>query len=103
MPSLRFAGPDGDLIEFRNVIWSTTTDATHGVLGRYNTHIVTARPLPRGTYSFFANGDYSTRVCTMDWSFTQNISLYDLQVRWPRRTLHEAFFDPVNIESAVGR
>ena len=96
---VKFAGPDKDLMGFRTkdpyVLW--------GSIKYYDTELVTARPLAQGTYTFFRNFETpGAERCNKDWSFSKNRTHYTLTARYPRGTLHEAFFDPVDIGDAVG-
>ena len=68
---------------------------------KYTTHLRTTRPLPAGSYQFFHNHQHPfNAVC--DGHIDTNFYSYELTVTAPERTLHEAFFDPVNIGTAVG-
>ena len=61
---------------------------------------VTKRPLPAGGYTFFYNE--ANPACSLRLPNTYNHHRVDLTVTAPPRTLHEAFFDPVDIGTAVG-
>ena len=61
---------------------------------------VTTRPLPSGDYTFFYNGRHP--VCDLRLPGAHNHRVVYLTVTAPERTLHEAFFDPVAIGTAVG-
>ena len=61
---------------------------------------VTTRPLPAGFYRFFY--DWSHPLCPTSPPGTFNNNLVNLTVTPSERTLHEAFFDPVDIGDAVG-
>ena len=94
-----YEGPDRDLMRYSYVDYVTSTRRT--VSYEYTLQLVTARPLPAGTYTFFPNWG-RTETCGKDWSFMSNRSLHTLTVTAPPGTLHEAFFDPVVIGDAVG-
>ena len=61
---------------------------------------VTTRPLPSGDYTFFTNGSHP--ACNLRFPNAHNHRVVNLTVTAPERTLHEAFFDPVAIGTAVG-
>ena len=96
---LWYEGPDKDLMRFTRVHFNPPPDVIGSI--KYTLQSVTARPLPAGTYTFFPNGG-RIETCGKDWSFDDNRVLYTLTVTPPELTLHEAFFDPVDIGSAVG-
>ena len=95
-----FEGPDKDLMEFNLITVATSTEGW----AEYRVQQVTTRPLPAGTYTSHANGLSSrSEGCGKDWSFSANRSVTTLTVTpTSDRTLHEAFFDPVDIGTAVG-
>ena len=95
-----FEGPDKDLMEFNLITVATSTEGW----AKYRTQQVTTRPLPAGSYTYHANGLSSrSEGCGKDWSFSANRSVTTLTVTLTSdRTLHEAFFDPVAIATAVG-
>ena len=94
-----FEGPDKDLMEFNLITVATSTEGW----AKYRVQEVTTRPLPAGTYTFYPNGLSSrTEGCGKDWSFSTNDQLVNLTVTSPAGVLHEAFFDPVAIATAVG-
>ena len=97
-----YEGPDKDVMAFKAV--SVVTSTSDGVQDEYYAlRLVTARPLPAGTYTFYPNWLAPvTEPCDKDWSYRSNRSRKTLTVTAPPRVLHEAFFDPVDIGSAVG-
>ena len=96
-----YGGPDGALMGFNNVRF--TTSARDAPYIRYTAQLVTARPLPAGTYTFYPNWlPPDILICGKDWSFGANRVLFRLAVTPSTNTLHEAFFDPVAIGSGVG-
>ena len=100
-----FEGLDHDLVRSRAVDFVASPSAFDYGDYIYTRQVVTARPLPAGTYTFFANGLGVLLVpCSgnVDWSFFQNRNHYNLTVTAPQGVLHEAFFDPVAIDDAVG-
>ncbi len=71
------------------------------VILTYTTHLRTTRPLPDGRYQFFHNHQHPfDAVC--DGFVKTNFYSYELTVTAPDRVLHEAYFDPVTIGTAVG-
>ena len=63
----------------------------------------TARPLPAGTYRFYwAEQDESHALCNAMPEEHRTRDEIVLTVTAPEGTLHEAFFDPVNLTSGVG-
>ena len=93
-----FEGATKDLVRFDNVDFRTG-----GRYGwRFTRNIVTARPLPAGSYRLYP---LVTGHLGLPCSFPdagRNRFFHDLTVTAPAGTLHEAFFDPVAIGSAVG-
>ena len=90
-----YEGPDKDLMAFDYVSFDD-----HSAL-----LLVTARPLPAGTYTFYPNWLWpESQLCNKDWSYRYNQVGKTLNVTTPAtvRVLHEAFFDPVDIGDAVG-
>ena len=68
---------------------------------KYTTHLRTTRPLPAGSYQFFHNHQHPfNAVC--DGHIDTNFYSYELTVTAPDRVLHEVYFDPVTIGTAVG-
>ncbi len=83
------SGSDAHL--FRSLLIDDDNEASNG----YNNHVVTARPLPAGEYTFNDHGqahfsipcDYKNTIF-LEWLIT---------VTAPTGTIHEAFFDPVTL------
>ena len=83
---IRSAGPLGD---------RTTTGL----------RISTARPLPAGNYRFVSEGRWGGWICRTQFTELErrlNRHTRTVRVTSPSDTVHEAFFDPVAIGSAVG-
>ena len=93
-----FEGATRDLVRFDNVDFRT--GMSYAV--RFTRNMVTARPLPAGSYMLYPHGTWhGGRVCRYPDS-ARNLWIHTLDVTAPTGTLHEAFFDPVAIGSAVG-
>ena len=98
-----YEGPDKDLMAFKAVDFVTSTHPLAAGDYEFTLQLVTARPLPAGTYRAYPNGlGIIAELCNKDWSHGNNRTLVTLNVTAPARVLHEAFFDPVDIASAVG-
>ena len=96
-----YEGPDKDVIRFRNVNFVTSTRDV-GYYD-YDTQLVTARPLPAGAYTLYPNWlSVRHEPCGKDWSYKANRIHNTLTVTAPEGVTHEAFFDPVDIGTAVG-
>ena len=88
----------------------TTTDPIRsaGPLGDRTTtglRISTARPLPAGDYTFVSEGRWGGWICRTQFTELErrlNRHTRTVNVTSPAGTVHEAFFDPVTIGSAVG-
>ena len=97
-----FEGPDKDLVRFVNVDFTTSTADRI----RFTRRAVTARPLPAGDYTVYPNWTWSGGlVCDRYPEIAHNRFALYLTVTAPAdmpRIQHEAFFDPVDIGSAVG-
>ena len=73
-----------------------------GMLHYSRRYLETARPLPAGGYEFFVN-QYHPLSCYTDVpEFLRNRVKAKVQVVAPPRTVHEFFFDPTTIGTAVG-
>ena len=95
-----FEGTDPTVAKFQTGrFW---TDDTGKV--RVMEQVVTSRPLPAGIYQFFYNAlPPWVLVCGRHSPLEINKNSYLLSVtRSSERTVHEAFFDPVDIGDAVG-
>ena len=98
-----YEGPDKDLMAFKAADFVTSTHPLAAGDYEFTLQLVTARPLPAGTYRAYPNGlGIIAELCNKDWSHGNNRTLVTLTVTAPPRTLHEAFFDPVAIGTAVG-
>ena len=101
-----FEGPDRDLVAIVDSDFEPyTVSSSLGELSyyRHKNSIVTIRPLPAGTYRYEYHAYSALEGLCGDeednWHFIHDTTLI---VTAPPRTLHEAFFDPVDIGSAVG-
>ena len=93
-----YEGPDKDLMAFKAADFVTSTHPLAAGDYEFSLQLVTARPLPAGTYRAYPNGlGIIAELCNKDWSHGNNRTLVTLTVTAPPRTLHEAFFDPVAI------
>ena len=100
--TLWYEGPDKDLMAFKAVNFSLSPRDSDNNYS-YTAQLVTARPLPAGTYTFNPNWlGTITEPCDKDWSYKANRIRNTLTVTAPTGVLHEAFFDPVDIGDAVG-
>ena len=93
-----FEGPDPDVVKF------SPTDFTPEDGGYWFTQdIVTARPLAAGSYEYYSNGMSPWEVdCNLYPEEKRTHVHHRLTVTAPAGTVHEAFFDPVAIDDAVG-
>ncbi len=93
-----FEGADPDVVKF------SPTDFVHDGDGVWFTQdIVTARPLPAGSYEYYSNGMSPWEVdCNLYPAEKRSHVHHRLTVTAPEGTVHEAFFDPVAIGAAVG-
>ena len=91
-------GPDADLFIFR-IADDPDNDPTTG----YAWEEIATRPIPQGTYLFYANHQ-SSRWAPCDYSPKALLDLDDTTVivTAPDGTLHEAFFDPAAIGGGAG-
>ena len=98
-----FEGKDPDIVRFEAVNFIPSLESPESGFLWYGATIVTTRPLPAGSYQFFYNfRSYHEEICNRMTELERNTKDHRLTIRLPRRTLHEAFFDPVDIGSAVG-
>ena len=103
-----YEGRNSDIVRFEASDFGTSTfinvvETPIGNLVDYKRRTVTTRPLPAGSYQFYLNNmDAGQLVCNMQSQYERNLLDHRLTVTAPERTLHEAFFDPVAIGTAVG-
>ena len=64
----------------------------------YNRSVVSARPLPEGMYRFHFNSVWAVFVPCDGYTVSYE---WTVAVNTPEGTLHEAFFDPVTVGTAV--
>ena len=96
-----FEGTDKDIVNFEAADFRTSPEDSSYLW--YTPRIVTARPLPAGSYQFFYNSQgWFELICDKYSELQRNLFDARLNVTAPERTLHEAFFDPVDIGTAVG-
>ena len=82
---------------FQTIVRDDDNDASNGYFYDY----ATARPLPAGSYTAnFHHRHYSYLVCNHN-PIHNNYSTFNVTVTAPAGTLHEAFYDPVTVGSAV--
>ena len=94
-----FKGPDKDLVTDVNVDFTPWG----GGRVRYTRRVVTTRPLPAGEYAPNPGGTWHGGVvCARYPAIADNYWVIEITVTAPSGVLHEAFFDPVAIGSAVG-
>ena len=93
---------DTDSSDYFMVDWLGGTDANLFTVV-YPTRIQTTRPLPAGNYKFFYNPfPFGSAICDALTKEEKERAEYFLTVTAPTGTVHEAFFDPVTIDSSVG-
>ena len=96
-----FSGSDPDIVKFKAVDFRPDPDNPETYV--YTKQVVTARPLPGGSYQFFPNQYVPFQlVCNKFTPLELNRHDARLTVTAHPRAIHEAFFDPVDIGSAVG-
>ena len=96
-----FEGPDKDLLRFVNVDF-TPVNPELDIL-RFTRRAVTTRPLPAGNYTVYPNWTWhGGMVCARYPEISRQYYALYLTVTARERTLHEAFFDPVVVGTAVG-
>ena len=94
-----FKGPDKDLVTDMNVDFTPWDGGTVW----YKRRVVTTRPLPAGEYAPNPGETWhGGMVCARYPAIADNYRVIEITVTAPAGTLHEAFFDPVAIGSAVG-
>lgn len=89
------AGLDKDL--YSASIYDADNDYSNG----YSMLIETSRPLPTGTYRFSSHSQRAEFV-PCNYIPAKAYVLHVVTVTAPEGTVHEAFFDPVTIGSAIG-
>ena len=89
------SGPDQD--RFQTAIIDADNKANTG----YDHVLATTRPLPAGSYRVFYNSQHYSRI-PCNFKPTDAYTDVTLTVTAPTGTVHEAFFDPVAIGTAVG-
>ena len=98
LPLTWFKGTDKDLVTDMNVDFSPWYDEV-----RYTRRVVTTKPLPAGVYTVNPGGTWhGGMVCARYPAIADNYKEITITVTAPSGVLHEAFFDPVAIGSAVG-
>ena len=98
-----FEGPDADIVRFAysGIQPSDIHDPNTAI--RFNEIIETARPVPAGTYEFYFNSMTPWELtCNKYPELARSHDGHRLTVEAPEGVVHEAFFDPVAIGSAVG-
>ena len=96
-----FEGPDKDVVQTVGLS-NFYTKTNRPDRSFYTRQYLTTRPLPEGVYRFFPNGVATDPLCPME-NLHINQTRVDLTVTSAApRMLHEAFFDPVAIGTAVG-
>ena len=100
-----FSGSDPDIVKFKAVDFRLDyrPNVRHPDTYVYTEQVVTARPLPGGSYQFFPNNYVPFQlVCNKFTPLELNRHDARLTVTAHPRAIHEAFFDPVDIGTAVG-
>ena len=102
-------GDAKDLVKFEasDLTPHTSLSTLYGPKQRlyFTQRVLTARPLPAGVYRFYLNTLAAWRVvCNLISDVERNRFEHQLTVTTPpgSRVVHEAFFDPVAIGTAVG-
>ena len=93
-----FIGLDREMVRYEHV--NIRPFATGSRAYRFALRLVTTRPLPADTYVYYPHGQ--SPHCTKDLSSIAKANVAHLTVTAPARSVHETFFDPVNIGTAVG-
>ena len=84
-------------------LFAVVTTTPEGFPNQVLHHVVAARPLPAGEYRMNIHVLRPDELICGGWSeFVKNSGGTYLTVTAPAGTLHEAFFDPVDIGTAVG-
>ncbi len=93
-------GGDASLfnVELGNAVpWDNSGDGVNDSI-YYNRSVVSARPLPEGMYRFHFNSVWAVFVPCDGYTVRYE---WTVAVNTPEGTLHEAFFDPVTVGTAV--
>ena len=93
-------GGDADLFSVESgdaVPWDSSGDGVSGSI-YFARFVVSARPLPVGVYRFHFNDVWAAFVRCDGWTIRYE---WTVTVTAPEDTLHEAFFDPVAVGTAV--
>ena len=90
------SGADAEM--FQTIITDDDEDGSNG----YYFDEATARPLPQGEYTANFHQQIGKDVICNHNPTDSNFIIYTVTVTAPAGTLHEAFFDPVTIGTAVG-
>ena len=94
----KYIGLDREIVRHLQVNYRP--NPTESGVYDYTSRLVTTRPLPADTYKYYAH--WRPAYCTQDLSSIEKSRVVYLNVIAPARTVHEAFFDPVAIGTAVG-
>ena len=86
-----------DAVLFETTIVDDDTDASNGFKGKQ----VNTRPLPAGDYTVNIHVRLATDLLCKFNPTENNYSTYNVTVTAPAGTVHEAFFDPVTVGTAV--
>ena len=93
--------PHFALQETEVVVWYPGASMTNpGALS--TRQLSTARPIPAGDYEFFVTQAYNSICKTEIQDYQQNLDKAFITVEAPERVLHEFFFDPTTVGTAVG-
>ena len=99
---IKSLGANLDSTGYELVDWLSGRDANLFTAG-FPTLVETARPLPAGEYRFFYHAfSFNQAICDAPTKAEKERAEYIITVTAPTGTVHEAFFDPVGIGSAVG-
>ena len=95
-----FEGADPDIVSYR--LHNFRTEGSTGDWDvRFDFSMETTRPLPAGDYQYFLEYD-PLPACPKVSEYDRRNFDHRVTVTAPERTVHEAFFDPVAIGTAVG-
>ena len=93
-------GGDVDMfsVEFGETVpYDSTGDGVNDIVN-FTQRVVSARPLPEGEYRFHYNSRGTMFALCDGWTIRYE---WTVTVKAPEGTLHEAFFDPVTVGTAV--